>query len=79
MQDSVFSTTFVQKHFFASPPPREVRAQLIAAGFTFDGHSWSRTISSVCPLSPSEAKHYIDQDAKDYRESGLTEGMTKLA
>lgn len=71
MQDSVFTTTFTQRHHFASPPPREVRAQLIAAGFTFDGHAWSRTVSTVCTLSPCEARRYIEQDFNDYTGSGL--------
>lgn len=71
MSDSVFSTSFVQRHFFAAPPPPAMRRQLIAAGFTFDGQCWTRTISTVCTLSPSEARHFIEQDAKDYQAAGM--------
>lgn len=74
MNDSVFQTTFSQKHFFPSPPPRHVRQQLIAAGFHFDGHAWTRTISTATTLSPSEARHFIEQDYNDYSESGLAPG-----
>ncbi len=71
MADSVFQTCFTQKHIFADVPPPVVRRQLLAAGFRFDGSAWTRTISTVCTLSPSEARHYIEQDAKDYQAAGM--------
>lgn len=71
MLDSVFTTTFTQRHHFPEPPPRRVRAQLIAAGYRFDGHAWTRTVSTASALTPAEAMRFIAQDCEDYADSGL--------
>ena len=71
MSDSVFTTTFTQRHHFPEPPSRHVRQQLIALGYRFDGHAWTRTISTATALSPSEARHFIAGDFNDFADSGL--------
>ena len=71
MLNSVFTTTFIQRHHFPEPPPRHVRQQLIAAGYRFDGHAWTRTISTASALTPSEARQFIARDYADYSDSGL--------
>ena len=79
MLESIFQTVFTQKHVFAEPPPPQVRRLLLEAGYKFDGVCWARTVGTACSLSPAEAMHFIAQDCKDYRESGLTDGREKLA
>ena len=71
MLESVFQTTFTQKHVFAEPPPPAVRRLLAEAGYRFDGTAWTRTVGTACTLSPSEARNFIARDCEDHRASGL--------
>ena len=64
MLESVFQSTFTQKHVFASHPPPALRRLLVDAGYKFDGVCWTRTIGQACSLTPAEAMRFIQTDIK---------------
>ena len=76
--DTIFQTTFCQRYVFPEVPAPHIRRKLIEAGFKFDGVCWHRTLGTASTLSNAEMMHFLDEDCRNIRESGIAQSSVVL-